>query len=119
MKLTVRVEYLHYALNRFFVGEQKVSGFVLGCNPIDMLLQSTLECLYDKTCFQLINFGNLSSIYPLNASVPSRYRINSTAEELGMSTFLEEVIQLVLFKILFTMSTSILYVFKDTEEKHS
>ncbi|CAF3824709.1 unnamed protein product [Rotaria sp. Silwood1] len=73
-----------------FVGEQIVSGFVLGCFPLESLLRSNLLCLYSESCLDLINFENLSFIDPLNTSLPSRYLQSSTIEELAMSLFVEE-----------------------------
>ena len=66
------------------------SGFVLGCNPSESLLRSTLSCLYNQTCIRLINFGNLSSIDPLDLSIPSQYYPNNTVDELASGAFVEE-----------------------------
>ncbi|CAF4644348.1 unnamed protein product, partial [Rotaria sp. Silwood2] len=38
-----------------------VPGFRVGCNPIESLLQSTLECLYDVTCIDKIKPNNFTS----------------------------------------------------------
>ena len=73
-----------------YVDNSILSGFVLGCNHMESLLRSTLSCFYNQTCVQLINFGNLSSIDPLDRSLPSRYYSNSTVVELVSGAFLEE-----------------------------
>jgi hypothetical protein len=73
-----------------FVGDQSVPGFVLGCYSIESLLRSTLTCLYNGTCIQLINFGNLSSVSPLDPALPSRYSINSTVDDMSFGAFVEE-----------------------------
>ena len=55
-------------------------GIVFGCLPIDGLRQSTLECLYNSTCLQLLaDFLNMSNIPDaLNRSVASRFYPIST-----------------------------------------
>ena len=73
-----------------FIGDTIVPGFVVGCFPMESLLRSTLSCLYNQTCLQLINIGNVSSIRPLNRSLHSRYSINSTVEDLSVEAFMEE-----------------------------
>jgi hypothetical protein len=41
-----------------------VSGFFAGCNPLDALLVSTLDCLYNINCLQLLGdyFPSLSQV---------------------------------------------------------
>ncbi len=51
-----------------FIGEWRVPGFLVGCYPLEALLQSTLECLYDVECIQ-----KLKNMY---------YRMNMTTRPL-------------------------------------
>ncbi|CAF3197907.1 unnamed protein product [Rotaria sp. Silwood2] len=64
------------------IGEWLVPGFRVGCSPLEALLQSTLECLYNMTCIE-----RLQSIYqitnitmqPLN---PTLSNSNATVQSL-------------------------------------
>lgn len=38
-----------------------IKGFFTGCNPFESLLQTTLDCLYEIDCLQLLN-NNVPSI---------------------------------------------------------
>ncbi|CAF3386190.1 unnamed protein product [Rotaria sp. Silwood2] len=73
-----------------FIGNEIVPGFTLGCSPMESLLRSTLTCLYNQTCLNLINIRNLSFIHPLDASLPSRFMLNSTVENLTANAFVEQ-----------------------------
>lgn len=73
-----------------YVGETIVPDCVLGCFPMESLLRSTLTCLNNETCLQLINFANSLSICPLDSSQSSRYSINSTVQDLASGAFIEE-----------------------------
>lgn len=44
--------------------ETLVNGFFTGCIPLEALLQSTLDCLYDISCLQLLadNFPSLNQV---------------------------------------------------------
>ena len=71
-----------------------VPGFYGGCYAIESLLQSTLQCFYNQTCVDAIQFY-LSSSLPLNvktlnSSVSSNYLINSTVNELLDKLMIEE-----------------------------
>ena len=72
-----------------FIDGQLIPGFRLGCSSLESLLRSSLICLYNQTCLDLINIGNLSTINPLNDSLSSRFLPNMTVEELIPSMFLE------------------------------
>ena len=56
---------------------------------MESLLRSTLTCLYNQTCIQQINAGNLSSIHSLNASLSNRFMPNTTVEEMFTNGFVE------------------------------
>ena len=63
-----------------------VPGFVVSCHPMQSIFQSTLICLYNQSCINQINFGNL----PFTALViPSNkeYPINRTIEQLIDTAF--------------------------------
>jgi hypothetical protein len=73
-----------------YVGETVIPGFLLGCSIFESLLRSTLICLYDQVCLNLINIGNLSTIHPLNYSSTSSFQPNMTVEEMIPNMFIEE-----------------------------
>lgn len=56
------------------IDEWIVPGFLIGCYPLESLLQSTLECLYNITCIhKLKNKHQIATmnIRPLNATLSS------------------------------------------------
>ena len=63
---------------------------VFGCYPIESILRSTLTCLYNQTCLQLLSRNNSSCNHPLDASLPSRYQTTETVEVLASTAFVEE-----------------------------
>ncbi|CAF4104175.1 unnamed protein product, partial [Rotaria sp. Silwood1] len=48
-------------LSPAFIDGWLVPGFRVGCNPIESLLQSTLECLYNVTCIDKIKPNDSTS----------------------------------------------------------
>ncbi|CAF1241258.1 unnamed protein product, partial [Adineta steineri] len=64
-----------------------VPGMLVGCLPRDSMLQSTLECFYNRSCLDLI--GVSQAIIPLNATVPSRFRVNTTVNTMFEQLFIE------------------------------
>ena len=73
-----------------FVNGKSIPGFALGCSSLESLLRSTLNCLYNRTCVDLINIGNISTITPLDYLPSDRFRPNMTVEELIPSMFIEQ-----------------------------
>ena len=82
---------------------QTVPGLVLGCFVIDSVLLSTLECLYEKQCIQMLvdnyDFDVRGLVYPLNdpaknikslSNENSRFLPNTTINEIFSQLFLEE-----------------------------
>ncbi|CAF2835797.1 unnamed protein product [Rotaria sp. Silwood2] len=69
-----------------------IPGMFLGCFPIDSILLSTLECLYDQSCVQMLidwrlfDFSdillpvNLTNITALDRLAPSRFLPNTSLE---------------------------------------
>ena len=63
-----------------------VPGIYISCYLVESLLQSTLECFYNQTCFDtLISFMNIT--WPLNVTVldsssPSQFSTTSTIKEI-------------------------------------
>ena len=60
-----------------------IPGMKTGCLPRNSLLQSTLECFFDRSCLDIIiHFtGGLSTISPLNnTTYISRFNINATID---------------------------------------
>ncbi|CAF0984316.1 unnamed protein product [Adineta steineri] len=72
-----------------------VPGFYFGCQLVDSLLQSTLECFYDnQDCMRIIidfyNVSTFGNVTRLNSSFTgSRFAINSTIESLVSQMFIE------------------------------
>ncbi|CAF0938019.1 unnamed protein product [Adineta steineri] len=64
-----------------------VPGMLVGCLPHDSMLLSTLECFYNRSCLDLI--GVSQAIIPLNATVPSRFRVNTTVNTMFEQLFVE------------------------------
>ncbi|CAF0722498.1 unnamed protein product [Adineta steineri] len=62
-----------------------VSGLQLGCNAIDGILLSTLECFYNQTCLNNLQSYIISpvsiNIIPLNSSLSSQFNQTSTIQE--------------------------------------
>lgn len=73
-----------------------LSGFVGGCLPVDGLRQSTLECLFDSVCLDmirpLINNTIMFSIpNPLNNSADTRYpHMTTKIDTIIRGLFIEE-----------------------------
>jgi hypothetical protein len=54
-------------------------GLMVGCYPLESLLKSTLQCLYNTSCFSLLQ--SISRPFaPLKDSSSSRYQKNSTVD---------------------------------------
>ncbi|CAF1450755.1 unnamed protein product [Adineta steineri] len=64
-----------------------VPGMLVGCLPHDSMLQSTLECFYNRSCLDLI--GISQAIIPLNATFPSRFQVNTTVNTMFEQLFVE------------------------------
>ncbi|CAF1559990.1 unnamed protein product, partial [Adineta steineri] len=64
-----------------------VPGMLIGCLPRDAILQSTLECFYNRSCLDLISVSQ--AIIPLNATVSSRFRANTTVNTMFEQLFVE------------------------------
>ncbi|CAF4055871.1 unnamed protein product [Adineta steineri] len=64
-----------------------VPGMLAGCLPHDSMLQSTLECFYNRSCLDLI--GISQTITSLNATVPSRFQVNTTVNTIFKQLFVE------------------------------
>ncbi|UJR11653.1 hypothetical protein I4U23_015834 [Adineta vaga] len=71
----------------------KVPGFVAGCFPLESLLQSSLECLYDLQCLNLVlNYFphiNTSNITYLNRN-KTKYSIDTFVNTLVENLFIEQ-----------------------------
>jgi hypothetical protein len=65
------------------------SGLMVGCYPLESLLKSTLECLYNVSCFSLLQYVS-QSFAPLNDSHPSRFQKNSTVKSILDQLMIEQ-----------------------------
>jgi hypothetical protein len=73
----------------------ELPGFRIGCYPLEALLQSSLSCLFNSTCVQLLDFYFPSSngSAPMQALVEdgsSRYGTNVTIETLVNQLLVEQ-----------------------------
>ncbi|CAF3838289.1 unnamed protein product [Rotaria sordida] len=73
-----------------------IKSLVLQCVAIESALASTLECLYNRSCWDLIRINyarngdtNLMDIPPLDANIVSVFSINDTVETLTYALLLE------------------------------
>ncbi|CAF1056836.1 unnamed protein product [Adineta steineri] len=69
-----------------------INGFYLGCTPLDALLQSTLNCLYELDCIQLLvsYFPNLIQMnFNLNISILSFKHENKSVLDYFQNLFIE------------------------------
>ncbi len=71
-----------------------VPDFYVGCYVIEALLKSSLKCFYDQLCIDRLKMYIPSSapitIIPLDASLLTRYSVNSTIQELVDDLMIEE-----------------------------
>ncbi len=71
-----------------------VPNFYRGCYVVESLLQSTLECFYDKQCLDKIRSYFSSSpsmnVILLNSSLSNKYSMNSTIKTLVDNLMIEE-----------------------------
>lgn len=72
-------------------------GFTVCCYPLEALLKSTLECLYNVSCFSRIQSIN-RSFEPLNNSISSRYKRNSTVESILNRLMVEQWIKSIIYE---------------------
>ena len=73
-----------------FIDHWRVPGFFVGCYPLEAILQSTLECLYDITCLHRLNklyyVSNITAA-PLD---PQRSNPNVTVQTLINELLIDE-----------------------------
>jgi hypothetical protein len=59
---------------------------MVGCYPLEALLQSTLQCFYDQQCID--SYGNFKALN--SSSISSRFDVNSTVEFILQELMIEE-----------------------------
>lgn len=69
-----------------------IPGMVHGCLPVNGILRSTLECLYDQICLEtLLSFFPSSENFLVMSSLQkSRFKINSTVQDMIDLLMIEE-----------------------------
>ena len=71
-----------------------IPGMLVGCFPLNALLQSTLECLFDSTCLELLQSSLLSSsslmVKPLNDTAGSNFHRTTTVQTILAKLMIEE-----------------------------
>ncbi|CAF0734638.1 unnamed protein product [Adineta steineri] len=69
-----------------------IKGYLVGCTPLESLLQSTLECLYEQSCIDLLttylNMSLPNHLVPLNKS-ETRFSLNDTVDSIVEKMFVE------------------------------
>jgi hypothetical protein len=69
-----------------------LTGFLVGCNPVESLLRSTLECLFNSSCLNTIHrfipSSNITSAYALNTG-QTNFAPNMFIEELINELFIQ------------------------------
>ena len=73
----------------------ELSGFRIGCYPLEALLQSSLNCLFDPTCVKLLAlyFPSTTDVIPVRMLVndrSSQYLVNTTFETLVSQLLVEQ-----------------------------
>lgn len=64
-------------------------GLFVGCYPLEALLKSNLQCLYNQSCIYLLQPTNGYST-PLNSSISTRYPLNSSIETILNELMVEQ-----------------------------
>lgn len=84
----------HGVLQSVFQPSYTISGMFVGCFPLNALLQSTLECLFNSTCLELIQSSLLSnrsiSVKPLNDTIKSNFDKTTTVQAIMAKLMIEE-----------------------------
>jgi hypothetical protein len=68
-----------------------IQGYLVGCTPLESLLRSSIECLYEQTCLDLLTaYLNLSLpvLVPLNIS-ETHFSQTDTIESITQQMFIE------------------------------
>ncbi|CAF1495524.1 unnamed protein product, partial [Adineta ricciae] len=70
----------------------RVPKFYIGCSTVEALLQSTLQCFYDRNCIDSIqaHLFPVVPVTPLDPSISSNYLANSTVDELLQRLMIEQ-----------------------------
>ena len=81
-----------FCIQPSILGNWTVPGFQVGCLPVQSLLQSTLECLYDAACLDTItlSISNSTAIFnALDMSLSTHFAPNTTLNEIVEGLFIE------------------------------
>ncbi|CAF1470926.1 unnamed protein product [Adineta steineri] len=69
-----------------------IKGYLVGCTPLESLLQSTLECFYEESCIDLLttylNMSLSNQLVPLNKS-ETRFSTDDTVNSIVEQMFVE------------------------------
>ena len=89
---------------------QTIPGLILSCLLTDSLLASSLQCLYDMSCIEMLiewqSFGysnvtidpRVSSVTPLDPLIDSRFSTDTTLNEIVSQLFIESWTNSISFK---------------------
>lgn len=81
---------------------QSFKGVIVGCYPLEALLQSTIQCFYNQECINL--YGNFKALNPLTSS--SRFNVNSTVKLILQELMVEEYLINISYENYFTECAS-------------
>lgn len=66
-----KIIYSHFEWLKPTINSTLVNGFFTACTPLEALLKSTLDCLYDIKCLHLLTqyFPNIQKVYLISSSI--------------------------------------------------
>lgn len=77
----------------------EIPGWNVGCSVVETLLRSTLECFYNQTCIDMLNYYigtirpksyNRVNVTAMNYTTSSRFQINTLVHDIVDELFIEE-----------------------------
>ncbi|UJR19841.1 hypothetical protein I4U23_022974 [Adineta vaga] len=91
-----------YCYGNSTVQDKPIPGFVVSCLSVDSFLLSTLECIYNASCFQMLLDGyplglldisinpRVANVTLLDPTVKSRFPPNTTMDDIVRQLFIED-----------------------------
>ncbi|UJR19396.1 hypothetical protein I4U23_022526 [Adineta vaga] len=93
-----------------------IPGFLVGCYPLESLLQSTLECLYNLTCINrlknITKFSNMT-FRPLNSTLSS---LNVTVQSLVDVLMIDQWESNIIYENYYTICATLSCTYVTTEQ---
>jgi hypothetical protein len=99
-----------------------LTGFLVGCNPVESLLRSTLECLFNSSCLKTIHefipSSNITGAYALNTS-QTNFAPNMSIEEMISKLFIQNWITTQSFSNYFEQCAPIMCTYTSTQRNNA